>query len=160
MLENLLLLFLVLGLATFIITREEERMAAYQTLYDESIGEEVTDITIHSEGIDDVVLQNKNDTWMVVKPEVFQANTEKVQQLFTLLSENADKEYSLEGKNLADYGLDKNKLSIRFNQVEFRFGKVNEITFQRYILKKDKMYLISETISSLMRSGAEGFKAQ
>ncbi len=163
LLQNIALLLMVAGLATFIATRVDKnngRGEVFATLYDKSIGDEATEIIIHAEGNDDIVLQNNNNVWMITKPFEAQADPQKVQQLFTLLAENAETSYPIEGKNLAQYGLDKDVLSISFNGVKMLFGKYNEITQQRYILKGDRMYLITEAISAVMKSGAEAFKRQ
>ena len=158
LIQNLLLLLIIGGLVFFISTREENKGKQYQTLYDNSFGDEVTEITIHQEGRDDVVIQNKGKTWSVVKPTEFTADIEKVQLLFTLLSENAESSYDIKGKDLASYGLDKDRLSIRFNTTKLVFGNYNQVTQQRYILKGEIMYLVAETISPIMRLGADGFK--
>ena len=94
----------------------------------------------------------------MLKPEKFIADEDKVRHLFTLLSENADTSYDVEGKDLALYGLEQERLSVSFNGVKLTFGKLNEISQQRYILKDKKMYLISETVSGLLESGANAFK--
>jgi len=160
LIQNILLLLIVGSLILFISTREEDGAELHKTLYDKSFGDEVTQITIHVEGHDDVVIQNKGKAWNVVKPTEFEADVEKVQLLFTLLSENADSSYDIKGKDLASFGLDKDRLSIRFNTVKLVFGNYNQVTQQRYILKGERMFLVAETISPLMRLGADGFKSK
>ncbi|GAA0418092.1 hypothetical protein GCM10009133_28080 [Cocleimonas flava] len=155
--QNFILLIVVAALAAFIILREDEK-ELYTTLYDTSIGDEATDIVIHVEGQEDVVLKNTEGKWKVTKPEQFDADEEKVRHLFTLLSENADTHYDIADKNLADFGLDKDYLSVSFNGVKLVFGDYNEVAQKRYVLKGDKMYLISETVSGLLESGASSFK--
>lgn len=162
LLQNITLFLIVAGLATFIATRVDKNDGrgdeVFATLYDKSIGDEATEIIIHTQGKDDIVLQNQNNVWMITKPFEAQADPQKVQQLFTLLAENAETSYSIEGKNLARYGVDKDTLSISFNGVKMLFGKYNDITQQRYILKGDRMYLITEAISPTMKSGADAFR--
>jgi len=148
----------VAALAAFIIMREDDTKVMYSTLYDKSIGDEAAEIVIHVEGAEDVVLKNIEEQWKVTKPEQFDADKEKVRHLFTLLSENADTSYDIAGKNLSDFGLDKDKLSVSFNGVKLVFGDYNEVSHKRYVLKGDKMYLISETVSGLLESGADSFK--
>ena len=160
LLLNLVLLVVVVGLIVFIVLRKEDLGETYKTLYDTSIGYNAKELVIHSEGRDDIVIQLENDVWKVVKPSTFVADKDKVRHLFTLLSENAESSYDIKDKDLASYGLDKDKLSISFNGVKMIFGKLNEITEKRFILKGDRMYLISETISGLMMMGEEGLKPQ
>lgn len=156
--QNLILLSIVATLVAFITMRDDDTTELYSTLYDKSIGDEATEIVIHAEDAEDVVLQNTAEQWKVIKPEQFDADKEKVRLLFTLLSENADTSYDISDKNLVDFGLDKDKLSVSFNGVKLVFGDYNEVSQKRYVLKGDKMYLISETVSGLLESGADSFK--
>ncbi len=160
LLLNIVLFIIVAGLIGFIINRSDDEGESYKTLYDKSIGDDAKELIIHVEGKDDLVIQLKDDVWTVVKPSNFVADKDKIRHLFTLLSENAESNYTLEGKDLASYGLDKDNPSISFNGVKMIFGKLNEVTGKRFILKGERMYLISETISGLMILGEEGFKPQ
>ncbi len=153
-----MLLLVVVGLAAFIATREEDTGPQYKTLYDKAIGDDAQEIIIHKEGHEDVILQNKNNTWSVVKPSQFKADPAKVRHLFTLLSENAESHYPIAGKDLAEYGLEKDRLSVSFNGVKYLFGNLNTVTMQRFILKGDTLYLISETVSGQMEMGEDSFK--
>ncbi len=156
--QNLILLSIVAALVAFIMMRDEDTQELYSTLYDKSIGDEATEIVIHAEGAEDVVLKSIEGQWKVTAPEQFDADKDKVRHLFTLLSENADTSYDIADKNLADFGLDKEKLSVSFNGVKLTFGDYNEVSHKRYVLKEEKMYLISETVSGLLESGADSFK--
>ncbi len=160
LIQNIALLLLVAGLIFFITTRREDRGAMFATLYDKSIGDNAKEVVIHAEGRADLILKNKQGVWQVTNPESFIADKAKVQHLFTLLSENAESHYDIKGKDLASYGLDKDRLSVSFNGVKMIFGKLNEVARKRYILKGDKMYLIEETVSGLMEMGVEAFKPQ
>lgn len=158
LIQNLILMGIVAALVAFLFLRSEDSKELHSTLYDKSIGDEATEIVIRVDGVEDVVLENKDGLWKVTKPVEFDADKEKVRHLFTLLSENADTSYSIADKNLSDFGLDKEKLSVSFNGVKLLFGDYNEVAQKRYVLKGDRMYLISETVSGLLESGAESFK--
>ena len=152
------MLLLVVGLAVFITTRDDSGEAQYKTLYDNAIGDNAKEIIIHAKGREDVVLRNKNDSWEVIKPSQFKADPSKVRHLFTLLSENAESNYPIAGKNLAEYGLDKDNLSVSFNGIKYIFGNLNAVAEQRLILKGETLYLIQETVSGLLLAGEESFK--
>jgi len=160
LLLNIGLLVIVAGLIGFIVSRDADETESYKTLYDDSIGDNAKELVIHVKGKDDLIIQLRDDIWYVVKPSNFKADKDKVRHLFTLLSENAESNYGIEGKDLASYGLDTEDLSISFNGVKMIFGKRNIVTGKRYILKGERMYLISETISGLMMLGEEGFRYQ
>ena len=160
--QNIALILVVAALATFVWFQnnasESDTSHLSSTLYDKSIGEEATEILIHVQDREDILIKNINDVWMVVKPIEFTADKEQVRHLFTILSENAETSYDIQGKDLASYGLDEDRLSISFNQVKLIFGKYNSVTQKRYILKADKMYLVSETITGLLQAGVDAFK--
>jgi len=158
LIQNIVLLLLAGALIFFITTRKESKGVQYATLYDNSIGENAKEVIIHAEGRADILLKNEESIWKVVKPDAFIADKAKVQHLFTLLSENAESSYDINGKDLASYGLDKDRLSVSFNGVKMIFGKLNEVARKRYIRKGDKMYLIEETVSGLMEMGVEAFR--
>lgn len=160
LLQNLLLLIVVIGLVAFIVTKKEGGGDLYATLYDKSIGDNAKEVVIHAEGREDVMLQNNNNEWKVIKPSEFIADKSKVHHLFTLLSENAESSYDIEGKDLVAYGLDKDRLSVSFNGVKIIFGKLNEVTQKRFLLKGKKIYLVEETVSGLLEMGEDSFKPQ
>lgn len=155
---NLVLVLLLATLVLFVVYYKGAN--DNNTLYDEAIGEEATEVIIHSEGHENIVIQNKDGVWMVTKPEEFVADQDKMRHLFTLLSEDAKTNYDVRGKDLASYGLDQNRLSVSFNGIRMIFGDLNAISQKRYILKGDKIYLISETVFGLLQSGVDGFKKQ
>ena len=157
---NGLLLVLLVGLGAFIASRDTDTEAQYKTLYDKAIGDNAKEIIIHKEGREDVILQNKDNNWQVIKPSQFKADPAKVRHLFTLLSENAESHYPIAGKNLAEYGLEKERLSVSFNGVKYIFGKLNTVTMQRFIRKGDTLYLVAETVSGLLQMGEDSFKPE
>ena len=159
--QNLVLVAIVSALAWFLWaqkTDENDTSHLASTLYDESIGDEATEVLLHVEGRADILIKNIDDVWTVVKPEEFVADKEQVRHLFTILSENAETNYDLEGKDLAEFGLDEDRLSISFNGVKLVFGKYNPVSQKRFIRKADKMYLVSETISGLLQAGMDAFR--
>jgi hypothetical protein len=157
---NAVLLTIAVALVLFVIMRNDETIALHKTLYDKSIGDEATEIIIHADTSEDVILKNENGIWKITAPIQLKADRDKVRHLFTLLSENADVSYDIQGKDLASYGLDKEQLSVTFNGVKLIFGKLNEISQKRYILKGERMYLIAETVTGLLESGVDGFKLE
>jgi len=98
--------------------------------------------------------------WTVMQPEEFVADEEQVRHLFTILSENAETRYDIKGKDLSKYGLHEDNLSITFNTVKLIFGEYNPVSQKRFILKGDTLYLVSETISGLLRAGVDAFRVK
>ena len=160
LLINLALLLVVAGLIFFVSSRQPDKGELHKTLYDKSIGDDAKELVIHSEGREDVVIRLEDEVWYVTQPNRFKADKERVRHLFTLLSESAEVNYDIKGKDLSSYGLDKDRLSISFNGVKMIFGNFNTVSEKRYILKGDKMYLISETISGILEMGEEALRPQ
>lgn len=162
LIQNLFLIAVIAVLGYFLWAQKEanknDTSHLSSTLYDKSIGDEATEILIHVEGRDDILLKNIDDVWTVVQPEEFIADKDQVRHLFTILSENAETSYGLEGKDLAQYGLDEDRLSISFNDVKLVFGEYNPVSQKRFIRKADKMYLVSETITGLLQTGVDAFR--
>ena len=162
--QNLALLLIIAGLALFLWSQQEakknDKSHLSSTLYDASIGDEASEIVIHVSGREDILLKNLNDVWTVMQPEEFVADEEQVRHLFTILSENADTRYDIKGKDLSQYGLHEDNLSITFNTVKLIFGEYNPVSQKRYILKGDTLYLVSETISGLLRAGVDAFRVK
>ena len=158
LIQNIALLLLLAALILFVTYYNSAK--DNNTLHDKAIGEEATEVIIHSEGREDILIQNQDGIWQGIKPEEFIVDKDKMRHLFTLLSEDAKTSYDVRGKDLASYGLDQNRLSVSFNGVRMIFGDLNSISQKRYILKGDKIYLISETVFGLLQSGIDGFKKQ
>ena len=162
LIQNITLISIIAAIAIFLWTQQQtskdDKSNLASTLYDESIGDEATEILIHVKDREDILLKNLDEVWTVVKPEKFVADKEQVQSLFTILSENAENSYAIEGKDLAKYGLDEERLSLSFNQVKLVFGEYNPVTQKRYIRKANKMYLVSESVSGLLQAGVDAFK--
>lgn len=162
LIQNLVLIAVIAAIGYFLWAQKEadknDTSHLASTLYDKSIGDEATEILIHVQGRADILLKNIDDVWTVVKPEEFVADKDQVRLLFTILSENADTSFDLEGKDLVQYGLDEDRISLSFNNVKLVFGEYNSVSQKRYIRKADKMYLVSETVTGLLQTGLDAFR--
>lgn len=159
---NAFLLFVVVMLTWFVLTRNQEQADSPETLYDESMGDDVTQVVIHVAGHDDLYLENRgeegNRQWKITRPIQQDADKSKVRVLFTLLTDPVSSSYDAADMDLAKYGLDKENLSVSFNGVKLVLGDLNQVSQTRYVLKGDRIYLIAETVSGLIEMGVDGFK--
>ena len=158
-----LFLFMVVGaLLWFVLTQQPKKGEPAETLFDQSMGDDVTKIVINVKDKPELHLENlsKDDKqqWMITQPIQALADKDKVGLLFTLLTDSVTSSYDSAGKDLASFGLDQDNLSISFNGVKLVLGKMNPVSHNRYVLKSDKIYLIAETVSALMTEGVDGFK--
>lgn len=159
---NVFLLFIVAVLVWFVLTGKQEQADTPETLYDESMGDDVTQVVVHVAGQDDLHLENVGKEgdrqWKITRPIQQDADKSKVRVLFTLLTDPVTSSYDATDKDLAKYGLDKENLSVSFNGVKLVLGDLNQVSQTRYVLKGSKIYLIAETVSGLMEMGVDGFK--
>lgn len=159
---NLFLLFVVAALIWFVINENTGESDAVETLYDQSMGDDVTSVVIHVAPHDDIHIENTghedNRIWKIAQPIQVEADKSKVRLLFTLLTDPISSSYDAKGKDLSKYGLDKDDTSISFNGVTLILGDLNKVSQTRYILKGDKIYLIAETVSGMLGLGVDGFK--
>jgi len=163
---NLFLFVIVGGLLWFVLTQQRKTGVATETLFDQSMGDDVTKVVIKIKDQDELHIENKRQNvdqsgskqWVISQPIQAPADKDKVRLLFTLLTDPVTSSYDVAGKDLANYGLDKENLSISFNGVKLILGKINPVSQNRYVLKDDKIYLIAETVSSLLLEGVDGFK--
>ncbi len=164
LLLNLVLLAMLAGLVWFVATREPQKTESSIRLYDEAMGDDITRVLIHLKGRDDILIENLPDkmdgkrSWVISKPVRAKADKDKVRLLFTLLTDPAAASYEASGRDLKQYGLDQETMSISFNGVKLLLGKFNPVTQTRYVLKGDKIYLIAETVTPLIQAGLDEFK--
>lgn len=161
-------LFLILGVALliwFVMQADPESKDKAETLFDQSMGDDVTEVILHIEGQADIQIENRgkgeNRQWQITQPvqhEADEVDKDKVRLLFTVLTDPVLSSYDAAGKDLEKYGLGKDSMSISFNGVKLILGDFNPISNARYILKGDKIYLINETISGMISMGVDGFK--
>jgi hypothetical protein len=104
-----------------------------------------------------IELRKVANKWLITKPIEVEANQRRIQHLMTLLSDHIDATYSIAGKDLALFGLDKERISVAFNGVKIQFGTLNPISHKRYLRKGNTVYIVAETIYGLLIGGVDGF---
>jgi hypothetical protein len=158
---NGLLLCFILGLLWFINqSPPQDRMVT--SLYDESMGSEIHSISIYhqqtlNQAVHGVKIEIKKiaNKWQIIKPIEANVDTKKIQHLMTILSDPISAHYSVKGKDLSLFGLDKERVSLSFNQTKIQFGSLNPITHKRYLRKGETIYIVSETVYGLLVGGVD-----
>ena len=160
---NGVLLLLVIALIAFIIQQLHTPRVAVNTLYDESMGDEIVSIRIYRNITEEkklasnIELEKISNKWMMVSPIKASVDNRKIKHLLTLLSDTVDAQYSVKGKDLSIFGLDNKRLSVFFNGVEIQFGSLNPISYKRYLRKADTIYMVAETVNGLLLSSVDSF---
>ena len=158
---NVVLLLIVAGLGWLVYLQLQKDQQGAETLYHDDIGESLTRLSINLPGESEIVIVAKDideGLWDIIKPTQVPANKQSLQHLFTLLGEPILAEYALEGKDLGTFGLAESAIRLRFNSVEYHLGKLNPINHRRYVLLKDRILMVNETVYELLMRGVDGFK--
>lgn len=159
---NVGLLLASAGLAWMVYLQLQEDQVVSETLYQDSIGESMQQISIVLPGLPEILIEAEaagdKDLWKIVKPVQVSANTQSLQHLFTLLSEPILAEYPAADKDLNTFGLAESAIKLRFNSVEYRLGKLNPVNHRRYILLEGRILMVNEAVYELLMRGVDGFK--
>ena len=157
LLLNGLLILVIISLASLIWLKPGIKEEQTQSLSHLS-GNLVNKITIHRADQQDIQLEKKDQQWYMVSPQNIPASNIKVKLLLTLLSEKINSEYPAEGKDLKQFGLEPENISIQYNEEsKIIFGMSHPISYDRYILKDNKILLISETVYGALKADIASF---
>jgi len=158
---NGLLLCFLFGLLWF-ISQPSPQTRAVASLYDQAMGSEIHSISIYHQPMlkqtshsTQIEIKKIADKWQIIKPIKVDIDTKKIQHLMTLLSDPISAHYPVKGKDLSLFGLDKEQVSVSFNQVKIQFGSLNPITHKRYLRKGETIYIVSETVYGLLVGGVD-----
>ena len=156
LLNGLLLLFLV-ALSLFIWLKPNTGDKKNQ-LISQLTTDAVHTINIHRADKPDIQLTKKDKKWEMTAPYSAEVAASKISLLLTLLSEPIKSEYSAQGKDLTQFGLDPEQTSIQFNtESKMIFGISHPVSYDRYVLKDNKILLISETVAGAMKADVASF---
>ena len=156
LLLNSLLLIIIIALALFVWLKpnEEKQVSKISQLS----RNDITSIYIHRSDKPDIQLEKKAKHWVMTAPYSATVTASKVTLLQTLVSEPIKSEYSAQGKDLKKFGLEPEKISIQFNQEsKIIFGISHPVSYDRYLLKDNKILLISDTVSGAMKADVASF---
>ncbi len=110
-----------------------------------------------ADGVHKIRFEKVGEDWLMVAPERRKANPARIRQLFTFINEPVVAAYDSAGRDLAQYGLQPGRLTVRFNDQQFVLGSFNAVSGNRYVLHNNKIKLVSEVIYSLATGSWEAF---
>ena len=149
LLINVLMLLLVAGLGGLAWWFVNKPQQGPETLYPAAL-ESINLITLERESLVEeakkIRFKQKDGYWWMVQPRKVMANGVRLRQLFTFLNEDVTASYDSAGKDLAKYGLQPGKVTLRFNDQQYVLGEDNAVSQKRYVLHDNKIKLVSEAI--------------
>lgn len=151
LLTNIFLLAIVVALGAFIYVGRNDNVVDHRlTRLDP---ENVTQISIqHNDR--DVELKKIGKHWRMLKPTDIDANDFRIGSVLGILKTDSFGSYDPAKLKLSDYGLDKPKTTIQFDndKLKIEFGIDNPINHSRYVLVNGKVHLISDQFYPLLSS--------
>ena len=153
-LVNLSLLVLLIALASFIFSRQsgDTEQLRITHIHPDTIN---TIIIPRDKG--DIILHKQQGDWHMQSPYQMRAHSFRIEHLLNLLQAPVDKSYDIATLDLKTFGLDKPRSEIHFDDIIIKYGKVNPINNNRYVLVDNKLYLIKDELYPLINSQPSSF---
>jgi hypothetical protein len=116
--------------------------------------------------IDKIVISNHNGSisflkqdgaWQMVTPIKIAANPVRIDSLMELAQAESVSRFAAKGRDLAQYGLDKPAIQVRFNDTELLVGGVTPVGQQRYVKLGDTIHLIADRFQFDLTADASAF---
>jgi hypothetical protein len=138
---NLLLLLMVGGVAAFIYLRPKPPVAAAVSYEISTLKMgEVQHISVEPFGKAPVTFDKVEGLWRLSKPLDARADQFLVQRILSLVAAQSRQRFA--ANDLAKFGLDVPRLTLRFDQHVFSFGTFNPVTEEQYVLFNKQIYMI------------------
>ena len=154
---NLSLVFLIAGLAWFVVHQTGREKTANPSLTALAPAA-VAHIRIERSGQQTMTLEKTSGQWRMTAPSTARANTLNVDSLLRLLSAPSAARFPAKAEELAPFGLDKPQARVWLENEEIVLGALHPLKSQVYVRYRDTVilipaqYLAAVTYSSLISS--------
>ncbi len=138
--QNLILLVLVLGLSLFIYLKPKQSSPSLFPISDLS-STAIQQIKIEKKGQPALELKKRGNAWFVAAPFQARGDNNKIEQILSILSARSNQQMA--ATQLDRFELDHPLLTLTLNQEVLKFGTINPLTRQQYVLSGNKVFLIS-----------------
>ena len=136
---NAALAVIVVALGAFLYFRPAQDTAVEHPLSALKLNE-VKSLRIERAGAAPIVLDKKQDAWIVSAPFSARADESRVQQALAIVE--ARSAHRLPAGDRRRFGLDPPQVRIIVDGQPFSFGLVNEITREQYVMSGDAVYAV------------------
>ena len=151
---NLLLLLLVIGLASFVYRQQSQTEQTFRLTH---LSRDAIDRILIPRSKGDILLEKIDGRWHMQSPYKLRAHDFRIQRLIDMATSTVDKPYPMDELDTADFGLDENASSIRFNDTLIRYGSINQVNGKRYVQVDQQLYLINDQLYPLINSQPSSF---
>ncbi|WP_137718763.1 DUF4340 domain-containing protein [Methylobacillus flagellatus] len=141
---NLLLLVLVAGIASFLYLRPqttEEGTPSFE-LSERKLGD-FSRISVEEPSRAAVVFEKVDGYWYINKPYKARADQAAINRILSIVAARTNERFPAE--DLARFGLDKPRLSLKLDDQEFLFGTFNPVNEQQYVAHAGSVFLVENT---------------
>lgn len=152
--RNLLNLALAIILAVLVVIvffqpgKEKKEQAETLTSLTPS---DIQSIVIDQVNEQKIILQKTNDKWQVTQPLSVAANTPLVENILNITKARSHASYTITDINLGQLKLEKPSLVLYLNDQKLEFGDTDALRGYRYVLTNNRIYLITDRYSHLLR---------
>jgi hypothetical protein len=119
----------------------------------------VTRIRIQRANQPAIELARQDRQWQLTMPMELPANEVRVGTLLNLTEQTSEQRYPAAKLKLNQYGLAHPLVSVTLNDQTFALGKINPVSYQRYVRVGEHVYLISDTLAALETAEAASYVA-
>lgn len=152
---NLILALLVITLYWF--NNLDDTQPVVETITTSTIAD-ITTLSIIRPNKHQVDFSKIDATWFMQSPLYARANKTRIDLLLSLLSAPIASSQEIEPQmDLSQFGFNDDSPSIRLNKLEFKFGAIEAISKQRYVLHNKKLYLTQDRIAPLLNVNDHSF---
>jgi uncharacterized protein DUF4340 len=109
-------------------------------------------IRIERAGAQPILLERKQDSWIITAPFTARAHDLRVRQLLEILEARAANR--LAAADLARFELERPAVQVTVDGQSFGFGMVNPVTREQYVLTSGAVYTVSPRYGAALPAGA------
>lgn len=153
---SILAIVIVLGAVVF-YPPQQSTETKIETALTSLTPEAVHTITITKPNQTPINFVNQKQGWLINAPFTVNANPQRLEKILQLITQPSHSQYNIDESNLAKYGLDNPQVVIAFNDVELRFGGSDPIHQRRYILIDNRIHLITDLVSHILKQPVTQF---
>jgi hypothetical protein len=99
----------------------------------------------------------QDQQWFMTAPVKIRAAEHQITTLLNILEQPADHKLPVEKSSLSQYGLDKSRFTLYFNDLPLVVGGSDPIHQRRYVMAQDAVYLVDDSFSRWLAEGAGAF---
>ncbi len=118
---------------------------------------DINRIHIQRDALQDIQLEKQDGRWNMLTPYPLSADINRIKALLALVNTRSYTKFTVEGRKLANYGLEPIQAQVSFNDSLFQFGKLENISKRRYVLLDEEIHLITDLFYHQLRTSAAQF---